>query len=254
MTKRPPVGSWDEADRWYASLVGEKGHHYHQSILLPNILKLLDLKENSSLLDLGCGSGVLARHLPKDVEYVGVDSAKGLLDQAKRLTKHGFFIHADVSRTLPIEKRDFDCAIFILSLQNMENGLGAIRQAANHLKIDGRLLLVLNHPCFRIPRQSDWGFDETMKLQYRRVNTYMSALKIPIAMNPSRKEKSPTTISFHHPLSTYCEWLTSNGLVITSMKEWCSDKQSEGGRARAENRARKEIPLFLAILAQKINS
>lgn len=252
MNRRTPVGSWDEADRWYGTLVGEKGHYYHQTLLIPNILKLLPLREGSSLLDLGCGSGVLARHLPKGIEYVGIDSAKGLLDQAKRQTKGGQFILADASQKLPLERSDFDAAIFLLSLQNMEHGKGAIEQAAAHLKIGGQLLLILNHPCFRVPRQSDWGYDEAMKLQYRRVNSYMSDLKIPIAVHPSRQQQSKTTYSFHHPLSTYSQWLAENHLAIANMQEWCSDKTSEGSKAKAENRARKEIPLFLAISAQKL--
>ncbi len=251
MRKQPPIGSWDKAEEWYGDLVGEKGHHYHQAVILPNIVRLLQLKANTSLLDLGCGSGVLARYIPKGIDYVGIDSAKGLLDTAKKHTPQASFILGDVSQPLPIKKTDFDAAIFLLSLQNMENGPGAIKQAMHHLKPQGKLLLVLNHPCFRIPRQSDWGYDEQAKLQYRRMNLYMSAMKIPIATHPGKGKNSPETYSFHQPLSSYSQWLNANGLAIISMEEWCSDKESQGSRARAENRARKEFPMFLAILSQK---
>jgi ubiquinone/menaquinone biosynthesis C-methylase UbiE len=252
MNKKPPIGSWDDAEEWYGGLVGEKGHHYHQTIILPNALRLLELKAGSSLLDLGCGSGVLARYIPKGVEYTGIDSAKGLLEIAKKQTPGAKFILADASQKLQIPKTDFDAAIFLLSLQNMENGTMATREAALHLKQGGKILLVLNHPCFRIPRQSDWGYDEGSKLQYRRVNSYMSAMKIPIATHPGKGKLSPETFSFHESLSTYSRWLKESGLAIIAMEEWCSDKESQGGRARAENRARKEIPLFLAILSQKL--
>jgi SAM-dependent methyltransferase len=236
--------SWDPAQKTYGKLVGEKGHYYHQSLILPNVLRLLD--KPKSLLDIGCGSGVLARHLPKNIDYVGIDASKGLLEQAKKQTKTGQFLFADATKPLPLAKTDFDVAIFILSLQNMENGKAAIEQAAKHA---GKILLVLNHPAFRIPRQCDWGYDEGKKLMYRQVNSYMSPLKIPIAMEPSKKEKSPTTYSFHNPISTYVSWLASVGFAVTAMEEWCSDKKSEGGRAKAEDRARKEIPMFLALLS-----
>lgn len=241
--------NWDSSESWYTSCVGEKGHYYHQAVVLPNALRLLGKIE--SLLDLGCGQGVLARHLNETIDYCGVDLSKSLVDSAKKLCKGRNFIVADATESLPVEKKDFHAAAMILSLQNMENGSGAIRSAGEHVRKGGKLLIVLNHPCFRIPRQSGWGIDEQMKLQYRRVNTYMSTQKIPIQTNPGKGENSATTFSYHHPLTDYTKWLQNEKFSIRSIEEWCSDKKSEGIKAKMEDRARKEIPLFLAILAIK---
>ncbi len=241
--------SWDGSEPWYTSCVGEKGHYYHQAIVIPNSLRLIG--KPASLLDLGCGQGVLARSLPESVEYWGADFSKALIQSAQRMTPNKHFIHANVCQELPIEKTDFERAAFILSLQNMEEGEGAIQTASRHLKKRGKLLIVLNHPCFRIPRQSGWGMDEKMKLQYRRMNVYMSEQKIPIQTNPGKEEKSEVTFSYHHPLTDYFSWLKKGKFVIETMEEWCSDKKSEGAMAKMEDRARKEFPLFLAILAIK---
>ena len=245
-----PESSWDPVERWYSGLVGEKGHHYHQTLILPNVHRLLAFNETHSLLDLGCGNGVLARSLPKEIEYVGVDSAAKLLRDAKKMTKGGQFIQADATRTLPVKKRDFDRACFILSLQNMEDGLGAITQAKQHLKTHGKLLIVLNHPAFRIPRQSAWGEDIAAKMRYRRINAYMSPMKIPIQMHPGKQEQSQMTYSYHQPLSVYSTWLFQLHFAIEIIEEWCSPKTSEGKNAKMEDRARREIPLFMAILAR----
>lgn len=241
--------NWDSSELWYTSCVGEKGHYYHQAIIIPNSLRLLG--KVTSLLDLGCGQGVLARHLPENATYWGVDFSKALIASAKRMTKLGQFVVGDVTEEIPVEKKDFDQACFILSLQNMENGASAIQTVARHLKKGGKLLIVLNHPCFRIPRQSGWGIDEQMKLQYRRINSYMSPQKIPIQTNPGKGEQSESTFSYHHPLSDYATWLQKEKFAIAKIEEWCSDKKSEGAKAKMEDRARKEIPLFLAILAIK---
>jgi hypothetical protein len=125
-----------------------------------------------------------------------------------------------------------------------------VRQAGGRLKRGGRLLIVLNHPCFRIPRQSGWGIDEESDLQYRRIQRYMTPLEIPIQMHPGKGERSETTLSFHRPLSVYSSWLWQAGFLIEKIEEWCSDKTSEGAASRRENRARREIPLFLALLAR----
>lgn len=242
--------NWDSSEQWYTACVGEKGHYYHQAVVMPNTLQLLKPLKGS-LLDLGCGQGVLARHLPKEVEYCGVDSSAALIKAAQKLTPGRLFYVGDVTREIPVDKRDFDIVCFILSLQNMEEGAGAIATAGRHVKKGGRLLIVLNHPCFRIPRQSNWEIDTQKKLQYRRINGYMSPQKIPIQTTPSKGEKSEMTFSYHHPLSDYAKWLQAETFQIEQMQEWCSDKKSEGAKAKMEDRARREFPLFLAILAKK---
>lgn len=242
--------NWDSSEKWYTSCVGEKGHYYHQAVVLPKLLKILGKK--GSFLDLGCGQGVLSRHIDESAEYCGIDLSKELIASARKMSKQREFHVANACEELPLEKKDFDKACFVLSLQNMEHGDKAILNAAKHLKKQGKLLIVLNHPCFRIPRQSSWGVDEKMHLQYRRMNVYMSPQSIPIQTNPSQKGESADTISYHHSLTDYFAWLQNAGFVVHSLEEWISDKKSEGAKAKMENRARIEFPLFLAILATKV--
>lgn len=239
--------NWDESENWYTSCVGKEGHYYHREIVLPNVLRLLG--KFTSLLDLGCGQGVLARKLPKQVRYVGIDQSQELIKSAEKLTHHGTFLTQDATEPLA-SKENFDRVVFILSLQNMENGKEALQNGCRHLRKGGEILIVLNHPAYRIPRQSGWGVDENMKLQYRRVNLYMSEQTIPIQTNPSKKERSATTMTYHHPISTYFEWLSKDCLV-SKVEEWCSNKKSQGSKAKMEDRARREFPLFLAIKAIK---
>lgn len=242
--------NWDASESWYTAAVGEKGHYYHQTVILPGVLRLLG--KFKSILDVGCGQGVLARHLPKDVDYVGIDQSSALIQSAKKMTKQGQFLVADACQNLPLENKTFERAVFIMSLQNMERGKEAIANAGKHLSAKGKMALVLNHPCFRIPRQSGWGIEEKKKLQFRKIESYMSAQKIPILTNPGKKEESETTYSYHHCLSEISSWLKATGLLIETMEEWCSDKKSEGKSAKMEDRARKEIPLFMAIVAVKV--
>jgi hypothetical protein len=47
--------------------------------------------------------------------------------------------------------------------------------------------------------------------------------------------------------------LRNAGLLIDAIEEWASHKQSTSGpRAAAENVARKEIPMFMAMRAVKV--
>ena len=76
-------------------------------------------------------------------------------------------------------------------------------------------------------------------------------MEIPINMTPGQKQIKQTW-SFHHPLSTYFQWLKESGFVVSDCQEWSSDKESEGKAARMENRARSDFPLFMCIVAKKI--
>jgi ubiquinone/menaquinone biosynthesis C-methylase UbiE len=247
-----PRTSWQNVSRWYGELVGKEGHYFHQHVILPHGLSLLELRDDSSLLDLACGQGVLSRQIPPGVYYEGIDAAPGLISQAKRLDKNKKHIYtvADVSRKLPVKKNDFSHAALILALQNIKDPAGPLRNARLHLRKGGKLLIVLNHPCFRIPRQTSWEVDEQNKIQYRRVNLYLSALEIPIS-SPGKGEASEVVWSYHLPLAEYSRQLSENGFVIEKLEEWASDKSSAGAAAKMENRARNEFPLFLAILARK---
>lgn len=245
--------SWSPVAKWYGDIVGEGGHYYHQHVILPRLKQLLVPHAGESVLDVGCGQGVYARALPQRVFYTGIDASSALITQAKKLDEskdHAFFV-ADATRGLPVPSASYDHAVAILSLQNMQDAQGAITHIAQALKAGGDFCIVLNHPAFRIPRQSSWGKDEGNKVEYRRLNRYLTPLEIPINAHPGDKS-SPLTWSYHQPLEYYVKALRTAGMVIANLEEWTSDKISHGKAAKAENRARAEFPLFLALRAVKI--
>jgi SAM-dependent methyltransferase len=245
--------SWETSSSWYDKIVGPKGHYYHQQVIIPGVLRILDSAKTTQphLLDLACGQGILARHLPKGMKYLGIDASPSLIEAAGKYTSHPFFVH-DLMHPLDLPYKEFSHATCILAAQNLSNPLMLFRTAYQHMRKNAPFIIVMNHPCFRIPRQSSWGIDEQKKLQYRRIDRYMSPLKIPISTQPSKHEESEETWSFHHPLSHYTAQLSQAGFVLDRIEEWCSDKKSEGRNAVMENRSRLEFPLFMTLIARKL--
>jgi SAM-dependent methyltransferase len=245
--------SWESVSTWYDKAVGDSGHYYHQKIILPKIAKLLSFKEGmtGSLLDLACGQGILSRYIPDSLSYQGIDISPSLLEAAKEkntLPNRSFSLF-DITKPFILQKKDYDLCTIILAIQNLEKPLEALKNAAKHLRPGGKLLLVMNHPCFRIPKFSSW--ETTEEVQYRCVDHYLTPIKIPIQANPSLGNKSPITFSFHHPLSSWISYLSQAGFTLENLEEWSSDKKSTGKYAEREDIARREIPLFLTIKAQK---
>lgn len=248
--------SWQGASDWYNQIVGEEGHYYHQTLILPKLLSIFKFKptEKQALLDLACGQGILERQIDSPtIGYTGVDASKELITSAKKMARFSqhAFIYADITKPLNLDKESYTHASVVLALQNIEDYKKVFVNAAKALKPDGLFVIVINHPCFRIPRQSSWKIDEASKTQYRRIDKYMSPMEIPIQTHPGKGKESSQTFSFHHPLSDYTKGLQEAGFWIETIEEWCSNKTSQGAKAKMENRARLEIPLFMAIVARK---
>ena len=67
-----------------------------------------------------------------------------------------------------------------------------------------------------------------------------------------KADRKKNTISFHRPLAVYFNALVKNNFLIGRLEELVSNKKSEAGpRQKAEDKARKEIPLFMIIEAVK---
>lgn len=246
------IESWDHVASWYDQLVGGKGQYYHQNVIFPAVLSLLHLKTSEKILDLACGQGACSRFLAqKGAKVTAVDSSQSLLALAQRYKSPSIIYQKDDARTLStLEGQTFDHVVSILALQNIDPLDGVFQRVSQLLKRGGSFVMVILHPAFRSPRITGWGTDEHRKLQYRRVDRYMSPMRIPIDMHPGA-QKRHLTWTYHRPLQTYIKLGADQGLVVDALEELVSDKVSEGRNGKMENLARSEIPLFLAVSYRK---
>jgi SAM-dependent methyltransferase len=244
--------SWEKSADWSDRIIGERGSELYQAVVIPQALQLLAPQRGERALDLGCGQGVFCRALAqKGADVTGIDASPTLIAKAKTypVKPPVRYMARDAAHITDLGQ--FDLISAILCVQNMEKLADVTAAAAQALKPGGRMLWVMNHPAFRIPRQSAWGFEDERKIQYRRVDAYSSELSIPIVMHPG-KHDSESTVSFHRSFEKLTEHGFASGLMLGGLQEWSSHKESQPGpRARAENRARKEFPLFLALLWRK---
>jgi len=254
MTKQRDT-SWNNSAAWYDDLL-EKGNNYQSDLILPNLLRLLEIKKGVKVLDLGCGTGYFSRRFfAKGASVVGVDLGKDLIEVAKKRSDKGIEYHVGSADDLKfLTDRSFDVVVIVLALQNMENSLKVLQECSRVLKEGGKVFLVLNHPAFRVVKSSSWGWDEKNKIQYRRIDTYLTSAKEKMQMHPG-DDPSVYTWTFHRSLQDYFKMFVKNNFVVTRLEEWISPKHTPTGpRAAAENLARKEIPLFLFLELRKINS
>lgn len=247
--------SWDPVADWYAGWSGAEGSEHHRRLVIPALLDLLAPVAGEQILDIGAGPGVLAPYIAAaGAHYTGVDASPKLLAIARR--RHGAcgrFVEGDATRLshLPgLSAAAFDGAAFLLSIQDMEPLDAVLHSMAWALCPDGRVVVLMTHPCFRVPRQSGWGWDSGRKLQYRRVDRYLTPLAVP--MKAYGGPRPGATRSFHRPLEAYVNGLAACGLYVDCIRELPAGRPPPPSpRAKAVVVANEEIPLFLALRARK---
>lgn len=247
--------SWSGVTEWYDDYLKDEDNYQHK-VILPNLLRLLNIKEKEVLLDLGCGQGFFIEKISdkySNIDIHGIDLSSKLLKLAEEKfskNKHIFLKQTDAINLSHIKDSSIDKVYSVLALQNMADVDGVIQEVKRVLKPNGRCLFVINHPSFRIPKESDWKFDNNINKQGRVVFNYMTDKKYVIDLNPGLKamgEKTEETISFHHPLQYFSKIFNKQDMAISRIEEWISHKKSEqgSGRQKAEDDARKEIPMFM---------
>jgi len=95
-----------------------------QNAKIKAALSHLNLEDNSLVLDVGCGTGLLFEHLGNSVKLlVGLDLSSGILKEAKKRAKRfprTALIRADADST-PFPNGIFDGVFAVTLLQNMPN-------------------------------------------------------------------------------------------------------------------------------------
>ena len=289
--------SWGAVANWYDELLdgnpgasgsvagnggaGATSDTYQSAVILPNLTRLLEPKAGMTILDLACGQGYFSRAWAEaGAKVIASDISKELVDIA--IKKGGKNISYHVA---PAHKAEFcgtgsiDAVTCVLAIQNIENLSETVAEIGRVLKVGGKAYLVLNHPAFRIPKRSEWGYDESAKVQYRRLDGYMSESRTSIDMHPGQTAKklsalsagqisynkprggseiakqvvSQSTVSFHRPLQVYMKAFFKAGLLVRRLEEWTSHRKSlPGPKAQAEDASRKEFPLFMCIEVVKV--
>jgi ubiquinone/menaquinone biosynthesis C-methylase UbiE len=245
--------SWEAVAGWYDKLLEGEGT-YQKELILPNLLRLMEIGRVDVVLDVACGQGFFAHEFAKKSgKVIGADVSKTLIAIASKNAVSGAVFHvAPADRVTFIKDGAIDKAAMVLALQNIETVEGTLNECSRVLKKGGKLYVVMNHPAFRVPKESSWGWDEKEKIQYRRIDKYLSESKVGIQMHPGNKPSQVTT-SFHRPLQFYFKAFKKAGFTVSLIEEWNSHKKSqEGPRSVAEDIARKEIPLFLCFVAIKL--
>lgn len=233
--------AWEEHAAAFVAWVRKPDHdtywRFHRDLFLEIVPSA-----GRRTLDLGCGEGRLSRDLKLlGHDIVGVDASETMLAAAREVDPTIETQHADAS-TLPFPDGAFDLVLAFMSLQDVNNFEGAIREAARVLEPGGRFCIAIAHPL-----NSAGQFEEeepdgpfTVSGSYLDSSYY--------ADNLVRDGLELTLVSAHRPLQAYSEAMAEAGLLIERLRE---PAVPDRAIIRPLSRRWQRLPLFLHLRALK---
>ena len=233
--------AWETgAGEWARFARSPEHDHFFWRFNLPRFLELLPAPRGLTL-DVGCGEGRLGRELLRlGHRVVSFDASTSMARLAARHDEPQPVVVADAS-SLPVRDDAADLAVAFMSLQDIEDVAGAVREIGRVLRVGGRLCLAVAHPV-----RSAGGFAGREAVSaFTIAGSYFDE-----RLWPWSHEHSGVRVSFpgvHRPLEVYTRALEDAGLLIEALREPAPD---EGHAAeRAEVARWRRVPCFLHIRA-----
>lgn len=107
------------------------------------VSEILNLQPGSRVLDVGCGPADILKHLPNDIDYVGIDYSSDYIEAARKsFGSRGRFFVSDVAQLKSIGERGFDVAFAVGLLHHLKDDTvrGLMRDVHSVLKPGGRFV------------------------------------------------------------------------------------------------------------------
>lgn len=209
---------------------------------LPNFLALLP-PPGRRTVDVGCGEGRLPRELTTlGHEVVGVDGSPTLARLAATHEQPTTMVLGDAA-DLPLASETADLLVACMSLMDVDDLAGSVREITRVLVPGGRLCMAVVHPINSAGAFTSDAADSPFVIDgsYLERRRYSDEL--------TREDLTITFNSLHHSLEGYLRALEDAGLLVEAVREPpASDALCE---AIPVGPRWKRVPVFLYVRARK---
>ena len=178
----------------------------------PALRQLLPAPTGGAVLDLGCGEGRAGRELVNlGYRVIGADRSATLARAATAARPAMSVVLADAA-ALPLGDRSTDLVVACMSLLDVDDFPGTVREIGRILRPGGHLCMAVIHPFISAQdEQSMHSASFTFSRPYLQPRRYVDRIE--------RDGLGMTFTSMHRPLSDYASALFANGMVLGALTE-----------------------------------
>jgi ubiquinone/menaquinone biosynthesis C-methylase UbiE len=232
--------SWDaQASQWIA-WARKADHDSYWRFHRDQFLQLLP-PPGRRTVDIGCGEGRLMRDLKTlGHDVVGIDASPSLVAAARSLDPQMDICLANAA-VLPFDRASVDLAIAFMSLQDIDDMPGAIREIARVLEPKGRFCFAIVHPINSAGHFQQRSAEAPFVIE----GNYLQPCYRSDAIE--RDGLAMTFHSQHRPLEAYFRAIEEAGLVVEALRE---PAVPEHAITAEHSRRWQRLPLFLHIRAR----
>jgi ubiquinone/menaquinone biosynthesis C-methylase UbiE len=227
--------AWEEQAPKWIRWAREPGHDsywvFHREAFLASLPP-----PGRLTVDIGCGEGRVSRDLRAlGHRVVGLDAAPSMVAAARDADPGGEYLLASAA-DMPFEDGASDLAIAFMTLMDMDDMPGALREIGRVLEPGGRLIAPVTHPLNSAGVFSPRDGDETAPFM---IDSYRQQVRTEDSFD--RNGLQMTFHSMHFTLEDYSRAFEDSGLQITRLRELYDEKNPRWSR----------VPLFLRFEAAK---
>ena len=208
---------WDQkAEDWHIQ-VGDEGDLNRRLNSDPVLWRFIGDVAGRDVLDAGCGTGYLARHLVRrGARVTGVDLSGAMIALAQRLASEQnlemTLMQDDCTSLARIEDASQDFVVSNYVLHDVPDHRAALVSVARVLRPGGRAAVVFLHPCF--PLDGPGGDPDAVTYRWSWSYFEEAALE-----DPPWAHFTSVFTSYHRPLSAYWRAFTESGLSVVDFEE-----------------------------------
>lgn len=147
---------WDRKAAFWDTLHGDDGNRFHRRLVGPAVERLLALQPGERVLDIACGSGVMARRLAAlGGRVTAVDFSAALIEKARQRgqpagepIRYAVADATDEAALAALGEGAFDAVVCTMALMDMPEIAPLYRAARRLLAVGGRMVIATAHPAF----------------------------------------------------------------------------------------------------------